>query len=224
MPVGALDTFPKLLMHHAAVRGARPAIREKDLGIWQTWTWQRFADEVRALACGLHAEGVRRGSHIALISDNRPRLYAAMCAVQCLGGVPVPLYQDAVAEEMVFPIQNAEIAPRLCRGPGAGRQASRDPAALSRRLKRIYYDDPRGLRHYKQAELRSYDDLLAAGSKMDARLRQQRDRTGQRRRRRRHVLHFGHHRGAEGRRAHPRQPARARRALRPRWSGWARTT
>ena len=82
MPVGALDTFPKLLMHHAAVRGDRPAIREKDLGIWQTWTWQRFADEVRALAAGLHAEGVRRGSHVALISDNRPRLYAAMCAVQ----------------------------------------------------------------------------------------------------------------------------------------------
>src|SRR6187200_2532650 len=61
MPVGTLDTFPKLLMHHAATRGARPAIREKDLGIWQTWTWQRFADEVRALAAGLRAEGLQRG-------------------------------------------------------------------------------------------------------------------------------------------------------------------
>ena len=110
MADGTLDTFPKLLMHHAQVRGSRPAIREKDLGIWQTWTWKRFADEARALAAGLAAEGLKRGDHVALVSDNRPRLYAALCAVQCLGAVPVPLYQDAVAEEMVFPIQNAEIS------------------------------------------------------------------------------------------------------------------
>src|SRR2546428_1044 len=110
MDAGTLDTFPKLLMHHARVRGARPAIREKDLGIWQTWTWQHYADEVRALACGLAEQGFRRGQHLALVGDNRPRLYAAICAAQCLGGVPVPLYQDAVATEMAFPIQNAEIA------------------------------------------------------------------------------------------------------------------
>jgi len=69
MPVGTHDTFPKLLMHHAATRGERPAIREKDLGIWQTWTWRRFADEVRALAAGLRADGLQRGAHVALVSD-----------------------------------------------------------------------------------------------------------------------------------------------------------
>jgi long-chain acyl-CoA synthetase len=168
MPVGALDTFPKLLMHHAATRGTRPAIREKDLGIWQTWTWQRFADEVRALACGLHAEGLRRGGHVALVSDNRPRLYAAMCAVQCLGGVPVPLYQDAVAEEMAFPIDNAEIALAFAEDQ---EQVDKLLEILPRcpSLKRIYYDDPRGLRHYKQPELRSYDDLLKSGEESLAR-------------------------------------------------------
>src|SRR3990170_4325926 len=107
MAIGTLDTFPKLLMHHAQVRGGRPAIREKDLGIWQTWTWQDFAGEVRILACGFAQQGVKRGDHFALVGDNRPRLYAAMAAVQCLGAVPVPLYQDAVATEMAFPIRNA---------------------------------------------------------------------------------------------------------------------
>jgi long-chain acyl-CoA synthetase len=166
MAVGTLDTFPKLLMHHAHARGARPAIREKDLGIWQTWTWTRFADEVRALACGLAADGVRRGDHVALVSDNRPRLYAAMCAVQCLGGVPVPLYQDAVAEEMVFPIQNAEIKLAFAEDQ---EQVDKLLEILPRcpTLARIYYDDPRGLRHYKQPQLRSYEDLLSAGSKLD---------------------------------------------------------
>ena len=90
---------------------------------------------------------MRRGSHVALISDNRPRLYAAMCAVQCLGGVPVPLYQDAVAEEMVFPIQNAEIALAFAEDQ---EQVDKLLEILPRcpTLKRIYYDDPRGLRHY----------------------------------------------------------------------------
>ena len=72
-PTG-LDTFPRLLAHHAQVRGAHPAIREKDLGIWQTWTWAEMAAEVRALACGLAAQGFRRGMHLAIIGDNRPRL------------------------------------------------------------------------------------------------------------------------------------------------------
>jgi len=166
MAVGTLDTFPKLLMHHAHARGGRPAIREKDLGIWQTWTWKRFADEVRALAGGLHADGLRRGGHVALVSDNRPRLYAAMCAIQCLGGVPVPLYQDAVAEEMVFPIQNAEITLAFAEDQ---EQVDKLLEILPRcpTLARIYYDDPRGLRHYKQPQLRSYDDLLAAAGKLE---------------------------------------------------------
>ncbi len=161
---GNVDTFPKLLMHHARERGQRPAIREKHLGIWQTWTWREFADEVRALAAGLAAEGLRRGAHVALVSDNRPRLYAAMCAVQCLGGVPVPLYQDAVAEEMVFPIQNAEIGLAFAEDQ---EQVDKLLEILPRcpTLRRIYYDDPRGLRQYRQPQLRGYDDLLEAGEK-----------------------------------------------------------
>jgi long-chain acyl-CoA synthetase len=165
---GTLDTFPKLLMHHARVRGDRPAIREKDLGIWQTWTWREFAEEVRSLARALAAEGLRRGGHVALVSDNRPRLYAAMCAVQCLGGVPVPLYQDAVAEEMVFPIQNAEIELAFAEDQ---EQVDKLLEILPRcpTLRRIYFDDPRGLRKYKQPQLLAYDDLLAAGRNMDPR-------------------------------------------------------
>src|SRR3990172_4055501 len=158
----ALDTFPKLLMRHAQVRGERPAIREKDLGIWQTWSWHRFADEVRSLACGLAAQDFKRGDHLAIVGDNRPRIYAAMCAAQCLGGIPVPLYQDAVAAEMAFPIQNAAI-------PHAGAEDQEQVDNLLEilpqcpSLKRIYYDEPRGLRHYAQPQLMSCDELLEIG-------------------------------------------------------------
>ena len=162
MAIGTLDTFPKLLMHHAQARGGRPAIREKDLGIWQTWTWREFADEARALACGLAAEGVKRGDHVALVSDNRPRLYAMMCAVQCLGAIPVPLYQDAVAAEMAFPIQNAAITHAFAEDQEqVDKLLEIQPRCPT--LKRIYYDDPRGLRHYPQKELLAYEALREAG-------------------------------------------------------------
>jgi long-chain acyl-CoA synthetase len=160
--IEGLDTFPKLLMHHATVRGERPAIREKDLGIWQTWTWRELADEARAIACGLATLGLQRGDHFALVGDNRPRLYATMVAAQCLGAIPVPLYQDAVAAEMAFPISNT----------GTGLAFAEDQEQVDKlieihpscpTLRRIVYDDPRGMRHYAHEHLMPYDKLLADG-------------------------------------------------------------
>ncbi|HEX5092141.1 MAG TPA: AMP-binding protein [Burkholderiales bacterium] len=160
--IGSLDTFPKLLMMHARVRGSLPAIREKDLGIWQTWTWHQFAEEVRSLACALADRGLKRGDHMALVGDNRPRIYAAMCAAQCLGAIPVPLYQDAVAAEMAFPIQNAEIAHALAEDQ---EQVDKLLEILPKcpTLKHLYYDDPRGMRYYDQPGLESYDALIEVG-------------------------------------------------------------
>jgi len=144
------------------VRGDRPAIREKDLGIWQTWTWHELAEETRAITAALAAMGFKRGEHFALVGDNRPRLYATMAAVQCLGGIPVPLYQDAVAAEMVFPIHNASIAFAFAEDQ---EQVDKLLEILPQcpTLTRIIYDDPRGLRHYKQPQLLAYDRLLESG-------------------------------------------------------------
>src|SRR6185369_13368419 len=157
--IETLDTFPKLLMHHARARGDAPAIREKDLGIWQTWTWREFADEARFLACGLAEAGLKRGDHLALIGANRPRIYAGIAAAQCLGAIPVPLYQDAVAAEMAFPLRNAEVGYAIVEDQ---EQVDKLLEILPQcpTLKHIYYDDPRGMRHYTQAQVGSYDSLL----------------------------------------------------------------
>ena len=158
----ALDTFPRLLAHHAKVRGARPAMREKDLGIWQTWSWSEVAVEVRALACGLAAEGLKRGDHLAIIGENRPRLYWAMTAAQALGAIPVPLYQDAVAQEMKFVLQNAEIAYAIVEDQEqVDKLLEVQPECPQ--LKHIYYDDPRGLRDYPAPELKTFEALQALG-------------------------------------------------------------
>jgi long-chain acyl-CoA synthetase len=156
------DTFPRLLLHQAKVRSRRPAFREKDLGIWQTWTWAQVAGEVRALACGLAAQGFRRGDRLAIVGDNRPRLYWSMMAAQALGGVPVPLYQDAVAAEMAFVVQDAEIEFAVAEDQEqVDKLLEIEPQWP--RLKHIYFDDPRGLRHYAQGGLTSIESLRAIG-------------------------------------------------------------
>ncbi|TVR96983.1 MAG: long-chain fatty acid--CoA ligase [Rhodospirillales bacterium] len=162
----AADTFPKLLLHHAEVRPGRPAMREKSYGIWQTWTWKQVADEIHLLACGLAAKGFRRGDRIAIIGDNRPRLYWTMCAAQALGGVPVPLYQDSVAKEMAFVVDHAEVRFAMVED-----QEQVDKLIEIRdgcpKLAHVFYDDPRGLRSYTQDFLSDYDSLIAAGRAFD---------------------------------------------------------
>ena len=158
----ALVTFPRLLLAHARTRGERPAIREKDMGIWQNWTWAEAAREVRGIACGLAELGFKRGDRLAIIGDNRPRLYWSMCAAQMLGGIPVPMYQDAVAQEMIFVLQDAGIHIAVVED-----QEQVDKMLEVKdecpELLHIVYDDPRGMRHYSQPFLHGLDELVAAG-------------------------------------------------------------
>jgi long-chain acyl-CoA synthetase len=164
MPVaaGTPDTFPKLLLHHAHERPTRPAIREKAYGIWQAWTWGEVRDEVEWLAAGLAQAGLARGAHIAVIGANRPRLYWTIIAAQSLGAIPVPFYEDAIAQEMVYVFQDAQIAFAVVEDQ---EQADKLLEILPQcpKLKHIWYDDPRGLRHYTHPELASYEGLRAAG-------------------------------------------------------------
>ncbi|MGF1608928.1 MAG: AMP-binding protein [Kiloniellales bacterium] len=159
---GDPDTFPKLLLRHARERGDRPAVREKDYGIWQSWSWAEVADEARALACGLAAMGLQRGDKVAIIGDNRPRLYWTMVAAQSIGAVPVPVYQDSVAEEMAYVIDHAEARFAVVEDQ---EQVDKLLEIKERcpRLEQIVFSDPRGLRHYDHDFLHSYAAVQQMG-------------------------------------------------------------
>jgi len=167
-------TFPRLMLEHAAKRPGAAALREKVFGIWQTTTWAGLAAEVRAIACGLAAAGLKRDDHVVVVGENRPRLYASMLAVQALGAVPVPLYQDAVATEYVFPMHNAEVHMAIVEDQEQVdkmlevRGLLADKGEPSARLDRIWYDDARGLRNYGEPGLASLDALIEAGRAWDA--------------------------------------------------------
>lgn len=157
-----LTTFPLLLLKHAAERPTAPALREKEYGIWQTHSWADLAQLVETLAAGLHQAGLQRHEHMVVIGANRPRLYATMLAAQSLGAIPVPLYQDAVAAECIFPLNNAEV--RFCLVED---QEQVDKLLEIReqcpRISNIYYDDPRGLRNYQEQGLAALDSLVETG-------------------------------------------------------------
>ncbi|MEY3286372.1 MAG: hypothetical protein RL500_1102 [Pseudomonadota bacterium] len=161
------STFVQLLLEHAAQRPNAAALREKEYGIWQTTSWGALAELVEALAGGLAAAGLQRGQHIVVIGDNRPRLYASMLAAQALGAIPVPLYQDAVATEYTFPINNAEVAFAVVEN-----QEQVDKLLELReqcpQLAHIWFDDERGLRKYDEPGLASLNSLIEAGQAFNA--------------------------------------------------------
>ncbi|HNR61729.1 MAG TPA: AMP-binding protein [Thauera sp.] len=159
---GGLDTFPRYLMHHAKARPQQPAMREKAYGIWQTYSWAQVAENVRAIACGLAQLGFKRGDRLAIVGDNRPRLYWSVAACQCLGGIPVMMYQDAVAQEMVYVLQDAEIKFAIVEDQEqVDKMLEIQPEAPL--LEHVIYDDARGMRHYTQTLLMGLDELQEMG-------------------------------------------------------------
>ena len=161
-PQGGLDTIPKLLERNAAQHGDQPASREKEFGIWQSWTWREVEDETRALALGLLALDLQAGDHVAIIGANRPALYWSMVAAQMCGAIPVPLYQDAVGEEMAYVLDHC----------GARFVIAEDQEQIDKvldvqdqlpNIAQMVYLDKRGMRKYDHTTLNAYSDVQAEG-------------------------------------------------------------
>jgi long-chain acyl-CoA synthetase len=159
-------TLPRLLLRNAETIAVRPAIREKNRGIWQTWTWAQYCREMREFALGLAALGFRRGDLLSVIGDNRPRLYWAQLAAQCLGGVAVPVYQDSIAGELVYVLDHAEVSVIVAEDQEQVDKILAIKPQLGR-LGLVIFDDPRGLKHYDKPFLKSFEEVQAAGRDFD---------------------------------------------------------
>jgi long-chain acyl-CoA synthetase len=164
MEKGAM-TFPQILIHNAKkFPPTKAAIREKDYGIWQSYSWQDYLEQVRDFALGLSVLGFWRGDRMAIIGDNRPQLYWGLSACQCLGGIPVPLYQDAIHKELHYILDHSE-----CRFALAEDQEQTDKLmGLKKevpRLEYVIYDDPRGLKKYRYNWLIAFTDVQEMGRK-----------------------------------------------------------
>ncbi len=156
------QSFAALLLLNAERFASRPACRFKQLGIWQSWTWREVAGEVSSFAAGLSRLGFQPGDRIAIIGRNRPRLYWAIVAAQSLGGVPVPVYHSAVADEMAYVLEHAEVSFVMAEDQ---EQVDKVQSVADRlpRLRQIIYDEPRGLADYGAGDLHHFPDVQRAG-------------------------------------------------------------
>jgi long-chain acyl-CoA synthetase len=159
-----LRTAPELLLHHASARCDQTAMREKQYGIWQSWTWSQMKDEIFALANGLAEIGFKRGDKLGIIGANRPQLYWGMCAAQCLGGIPVPLYKDMVADELQYVLEHAGVQMVLAEDQEQVDKVM-EVQAQCPHLDNIIYDDERGMRDYDHNHLHNFGKLQAKGEK-----------------------------------------------------------
>ena len=159
---GAEDTFAKLLRAHATLRGTRPAFRHKDLGLWRTWTWAEVYEETRALAQGLIGLGLKQGETIAIVGANRPRLYWSITAAQMVGAVPVPVYADAVAEEIAAVLGHSEATVMVAQDQ---EQVDKILSVRDRlpKARASLYDEPRGLNGYAEPSLAALSAMAAKG-------------------------------------------------------------
>jgi len=157
-------TLPQLLLAKAARWGdRRVAIREKEFGIWQAYTWRQYAEQVQKIALGLASLGFRRGDKIAVIGDNRPQLYWTMVAAQALGGAPVPVYQDSIAAEMHYVIDHSESRVVVCEDQEQVDKILEMKDKLPS-VELVVYDDPKGMRHYDYPFLLGLDKLQGLGA------------------------------------------------------------
>ena len=160
-----LPTFPHYLVRNAERFAKRPAMRHKDRGIWQTWSWSELFEEIRAFSMGLGAIGIARGDRVAIVGANRPRLYWAFAAVQALGAVPVPVYADSVAEEMAYVLNHAGIRYAIVQDQEQVDKVLSIAGEIED-LQAVVYDEIRGLRDYDHEEtirLHSLDSIQDMG-------------------------------------------------------------
>lgn len=154
-------TLPQLLLQRKDIKD-RIAVREKDYGIWQSYSWHDYFENVKKFALGLASLGFKRGDMLSVIGDNRPQLYWAQMAANCLGGISVPLYQDAIEKELEYILKHSG-----ARFIVAEDQEQVDKMLLLKEklpnLEMIVYDDPRGMRNYNQPFMKSFTGVQEMG-------------------------------------------------------------
>jgi long-chain acyl-CoA synthetase len=158
----ATNTLPKLLRRNMQRFPKQTGMREKDRGIWQSYSWRECYAHVRAFALGLAAVGFKRGDKLSVLGDNRARLYWAQLAAQSLGGMSVPLYQDSIASELAYVLNHAEVSVVVAEDQEQVDKVLSIAGELAN-LRLVVFDDPRGMSQCEHEILKSFSDLEEMG-------------------------------------------------------------
>jgi len=157
------DTLPKLLKLQAEKYGNRKhALREKDYGIWQSFTWQEYYDHVKYFCLGMVSLGLERDDKVSIIGDNRPEWIYTEIAAQCVGAVPIGIYQDSILKEVSY-IINLSRSKIVVAEDQEQCDKILDMAEDIPSIEHIIYHDPKGMRVYDDPKLIYFPDVEALG-------------------------------------------------------------
>jgi long-chain acyl-CoA synthetase len=157
------DTFPKLLIEKANRYGSKKiALREKDLGIWQSFTWQDYLEKVKYFSLGMISLGFEPGDKISVIGDNKPEWIIAELAAQCAGGLGTGIYQDSILKEVAYIINHSETKFVIAEDQ---EQVDKilDMQEELPNVKKVIYYDPKGMRKYDSDLLAYFPDVMEMG-------------------------------------------------------------
>ncbi|MFA6146818.1 MAG: AMP-binding protein [bacterium] len=163
------DTFPKLLVRNAETFGDRKvAMREKEFGIWQEFSWKEYHDHVKYFSLGMVSLGLNAGDKVAIIGDNRPEWVWGEVAAQAAGAVPLGLYQDSTLKEVSYIIDHSDASFVLAEDQ---EQVDKilDMKEQLPKVRYIIYSDPRGMRGYKQPFLLDFKEVENFGRELEQR-------------------------------------------------------
>jgi long-chain acyl-CoA synthetase len=162
------DTWPKILKYNCENYGDdRIAIRHKNHGIWQHYSWQDYYLNVKDLALGLIAIGFKAGDKALIIGDNAPRWYYAELAVQANHGAVVGVYPELLPSEIKYIAENSEARFALVQDQEQVDKLLQIKDSLPR-LKKVIHWSYKGLAHYDDPILMGYEQVLELGKKYEA--------------------------------------------------------
>ena len=160
-------TLPALLIRNRTRFGRQKvAMREKEFGIWQSFTWEDYYTHVKHFALGLRALGFAKGDKLAIIGDNRPEWVWAELAAQCLGGAPLGIYQDSILTEVAYVIDHSDASFVVAEDQEQTDKILDMKDGLPK-VAKVVYTDPKGMRGYDDPLLIFFPEVEAMGREED---------------------------------------------------------
>jgi len=156
------STLPQQLLAWARARPDAVALRQKDCGIWEPFTWAQYEQASRHFGLGLVKLGLPEGGHCAVISENRKEWVFTQLGCGLVGAVPVGVYPTSPATEVEYLLQASDAVVVVCED-----QEQLDKVLEVRErlpaLTHLVVMDPRGLRHYQFPNLHTFEEVSAMG-------------------------------------------------------------
>jgi long-chain acyl-CoA synthetase len=156
------DTLPKLLVKNFLKYGSQPAIREKTMGIWQSYSWAEYCELVKYLCLSFISMGLKSAGRVSILAENKPHAYWFELAAHSAGGIVVGIFADCTPPEVEYYVNHSDSRFVVCQDQEQVDKVLEIKDKVPGVQKVIYWD-PKGLWSYTDPLLISMDQMIEMG-------------------------------------------------------------